>query len=154
MTSFPSSAKTWTALVDGLDQAKAADVNTAYDEITAIENELMQNLFRAGYSYNLTMSNDLTLTDSHKAILYLNPNGSDRIVTLPAGAAGNHAFIITNTAGAANTLTVKTVASETIGTVAQNEAKFFVSNGTVWRQLTTGSAGSGGGDVLEVQVFS
>ena len=35
--SYPTSVKTWTALVDGADYPQADDLNTIYDEITAIE---------------------------------------------------------------------------------------------------------------------
>ncbi len=147
MTSFPTSTKTWTALVDGLDQAKAADVNTIYDEVTAVENELLVNLFRGGYAYSLTMTGNVTLTDSYKAILYLDPNGSARDVTLPAAAAGNHAFIVVNTADAAETLTVKSGAS-TIGTVAQGENKIFISNGSVWKQITSSGTVASASDTV------
>lgn len=44
MTSYPSAIKTWTPLVDGVDEAEAANVNTAYDEITAIETKLGVNV--------------------------------------------------------------------------------------------------------------
>ena len=37
MASFPTSVKTWTALVDASDYPEATDLNTVYDEITAIE---------------------------------------------------------------------------------------------------------------------
>jgi len=37
MASFPTSVKTWTALVDRTNYPQAADLNTVYDEVTAIE---------------------------------------------------------------------------------------------------------------------
>ena len=37
MASFPTSVKTWTALVDASDYPEATDLNTVYDEVTAIE---------------------------------------------------------------------------------------------------------------------
>lgn len=101
-----------------------------------------------------TLADDLVLADTDPILQYLDPGGAARNVTLPAEDPENHNFIIINTADAAETITVMDDDEVTIGTVAQNEAKIFVSNGTVWRQLTTGSAGSGGADILEVQVFS
>lgn len=40
MTEFPTRVKSWTARRDLLDLVVAADVNTIYDEVTAIEQEL------------------------------------------------------------------------------------------------------------------
>jgi len=137
MTSFPASTKSWTALVDGLDQAKAADVNTVYDEVTAIETALMLNLLRGGYSNTETLAAGKTLTDADKPLQFLDTGGVARDVTLPTAAAGNHVFIIVNTADAAETITVKNAAASTIGTVAQGENKIFVSNGAIWKQITS-----------------
>lgn len=41
--SFPSSVKTYTAKVDGIDYVKAADVNSLQDEVNAIETTLNSN---------------------------------------------------------------------------------------------------------------
>ncbi len=41
--SFPGAVKTWTALVDGIDQAQAAQVNSIYDEVSAVETQLLVN---------------------------------------------------------------------------------------------------------------
>jgi hypothetical protein len=38
--SFPAAAKSWTPVVDNVTEAQAVDVNTIYDEVTAIETEL------------------------------------------------------------------------------------------------------------------
>lgn len=40
MTEFPDRVKSWTARRDLLDLVVAADVNTIYDEVTAVEQEL------------------------------------------------------------------------------------------------------------------
>lgn len=47
--SYPSSAKSFTPIVDGTDYPQAADVNEAYDEITAIE----QALVTSGLAHDL-----------------------------------------------------------------------------------------------------
>lgn len=41
MASYPTSVKTWTDRTDGVDEVLAADINTAYAEITAIETQLI-----------------------------------------------------------------------------------------------------------------
>jgi hypothetical protein len=43
MTSFPAAIKTWAARTDTVDDVAAADVNTIYDEVTAIETKLGLN---------------------------------------------------------------------------------------------------------------
>jgi hypothetical protein len=37
---YPTGVKTWVSLIDGTDYPKAADINTLYEEVTAIETEL------------------------------------------------------------------------------------------------------------------
>jgi hypothetical protein len=39
-TQYPTGIQTWTPVADLVDQVKAADVNSVYTEITAIENQL------------------------------------------------------------------------------------------------------------------
>jgi len=148
MTSFPSSAKSWTALVDGLDQAKAADVNTVYDEVTAIETVLLVNLLRGGYANTETLSAAKTLTDNDKPLQFLDPGGAARDINLPAAGATNHLFVIVNTAATALSLTVKDAAASTIGTVAHGENKIFVSNGSVWKQITSSGTVASASDTV------
>lgn len=40
MASYPGAIKSWSALVDNVDLAEAANVNTVYDEVTAVQTEL------------------------------------------------------------------------------------------------------------------
>lgn len=42
--SYPSTVKTWTALVDSTDYPQAAHLNTGYDEVTAIEQGLLNGI--------------------------------------------------------------------------------------------------------------
>lgn len=57
MTSYPTSIKTWTARVDAVDDIMAADVNTIYDEVTALET----NIGLAPRSGNTKSTQGLTL---------------------------------------------------------------------------------------------
>lgn len=43
MAIYPDNIKQWASRTDNVDKVVAADVNTAYDEITAIETELGKN---------------------------------------------------------------------------------------------------------------
>lgn len=101
-----------------------------------------------------TLSSNLVLLDTDPIVQFLDPGAADRTITLPDVSANNHAYIISNTSGSDKVLTVNDESAVEVGVVVAGETKHFVSDGAVWRQLTTGSAGSGGGDVLEVQVFS
>lgn len=40
MASYPGAVKTWTSVIDNASEVVAADINTLYDEVTAIETEL------------------------------------------------------------------------------------------------------------------
>jgi hypothetical protein len=109
----------------------ASHVNDLYDEV-----EL--GTLRGWYSNTETLSGQKDLVDADLPIQYLDPGGSARDVILPVEAVANHSFWIINRADAAETITVKTVGDVTIGTVAQNENKQFVSNGVAWELMTTG----------------
>jgi len=41
--SYPNSVKSWTPVVDDVDTIDAAHMNEAYEEIIAIETELIEN---------------------------------------------------------------------------------------------------------------
>lgn len=90
-----------------------------------------------------SLSGTLTLADSDAPIQYVDPNGAARDVTLPAEASSNHIFIISNTADANETLTVKDDGAATIGRVKQGETKILVSNGTAWKMGTAGPSDTG-----------
>lgn len=81
-----------------------------------------------------TLSGNATLSLGSPNYQRLDPNGANRDVTLPAVTAGAW-FHITNIADAAENLVVKNAGGSTIGTLNQNEAAVFVSNGTVWTHM-------------------
>jgi hypothetical protein len=66
MATYPSNIKSWTPRTDNLDKVVAADVNTAYDEITVIQTELGQGGVRTSewngatqFSTSITVWTDL-----------------------------------------------------------------------------------------------
>lgn len=88
----------------------------------------------------VTLAGALTLTAKSAPLQFLDPGGSTRIITLPAEADSDGlAFIIVNTAGAAEDLTVNDDAAATVGTVAGSvtasaeESGLFFCDGTTWR---------------------
>jgi|TARA_Y100000310_G_scaffold232390_2_gene235218 hypothetical protein len=80
-----------------------------------------------------TLAATHVLVATSPEIQTLDPGGAGRDVTLPAAAVGlvNRRFKITNTADAAEDLTVKD-AADTIITVSQNEVGAVWCDGTTW----------------------
>lgn len=81
-----------------------------------------------------SLSGNKTLSESSPQYQFLNPNGSNRDVTLPA-AVTNLLFIIKNTGSAGNTLTVKDSGGTAIsgGTIANTVVMGFYYDGTSWQ---------------------
>lgn len=83
-----------------------------------------------------SLSATKTLTSTSPQYQFLNPNGSNRDVTLPS-ATTNMLFIIKNTGSAGNTLTVKDSGGSAItgGTIANTVAMGFYYNGSSWQLI-------------------
>lgn len=80
-----------------------------------------------------TLSNNKTLSESSPQYQVLNPNGSNRDVTLPAGITGMQ-FIIKNTGSAGEVLTVKNSGGTAIGNNISNTfAIAYVYDGSAWQ---------------------
>lgn len=80
-----------------------------------------------------TLAGNATLTTASARYQRLDPGGAGRDVTLPAEADSKGlAFLILNTADAAEDLTVKDDGASTVVTISQNEAALVVCNGTSW----------------------
>lgn len=80
------------------------------------------------------LAGNLTIPSSGPALYFLDPNGSDRTITLPALRRGAvHA--ITNI-GAANDLIVKNAAGTTIVTLNNVQGALFICSGAEWKYLT------------------
>ena len=90
-----------------------------------------------------TLSGNKTLVVKHPGMLYLDPGGSGRNITLPAEADSNGLmYIIVNTADNAEDLTVKDDAAATVGVIGQNEIGLLFCDGTTWKSMIT-SVGAG-----------
>ena len=81
------------------------------------------------------LSGNKTLTISDYIIQWLDPNGSDRDITLPAEASSiNLMFIILNTAnGAGEDLVIKNDTPATIATLGPGQCGMFSCDGTNWK---------------------
>lgn len=79
-----------------------------------------------------TMTGAEVFTNETRPIQRIDPGGSARNIDLPVAEHGLW-FLIFNAADAAETITVRlTGAGATVGSVAQNKAGFFWSDGTSW----------------------
>jgi len=83
----------------------------------------------------VTMTGHAILTDTDTIYEMLDPNGSDRDVTLPTPTNGM-AFVLKHI-GVANTLTVKDAGGSAItgGTLTTGEVKTYLYDGTAWQVL-------------------
>jgi len=81
-----------------------------------------------------TLSDNKTIAAGDPQVQFLDPGGSGRTVTLPAEASSTgRLYFIVNTADAAEDLTVKDDAANTIVTISQDEAGLVVCDGTSWK---------------------
>ncbi len=124
MPGFPS----FSQVTDNVDAAEAADVNAIYD---AIDDIVTATPF-AGYANTETLAATKTLVDSDFPIQFLDPDGANRDIELPAEGSDNHAFFIMNTAAAPFNLVVKDDSPATIVTIGQNQSALLISDGTTW----------------------
>jgi len=88
-----------------------------------------------------------TISIDDPQVQYLDANGSNRDVILPAEAISDGSiFFINNTTSASYNLVVKDDGGSTIDTLYQNELKWFACDGTTWK------VGSSGSDDKEIQI--
>lgn len=102
-----------------------------------IERRKSGRLYFGGSGYRETaLSGNDTLTTASERFQRIDPNGGARDVILPAEADSQGlAFLITNTADAAENLVIKDDGAATIVTLNQNESAWVVCNGTVWKHM-------------------
>lgn len=85
----------------------------------------------AGVSF-VTAAGAITLTMASPHLLFLDPDGSNRNVTMPSTNGHGCTWIVVNTAGGAEDLVLKDPAGNTIITVSQNELGIVGTDGTTW----------------------
>lgn len=91
-----------------------------------------------------TLSGNATLSKASHAIQLMDPNGSNRNITLPDVAASKgYIFRIVNTGSGAD-LVVKNAAASTIATISQNQSGYVASDGVTWSGWVSASSFSGG----------
>ena len=83
-----------------------------------------------------TLSADKTLTDSDGEKQFLDPNGTDRRVLLPALGSSNPVFFIYNTGFTAADLIVQSANGATVAIVSSQSALLVVSDGNRWAGFT------------------
>lgn len=107
-------------------------------------NKILGSVWRGDFSNSLTMTTDLTLTDGDTAIQRLNCNGANRVVSLPASAAGNHPFLLINTSASAYALTVKSNDGATTFLILQmGEYEFLMPDGNGSWKILSGAVDDG-----------
>lgn len=89
-----------------------------------------------------TLSGDKTLSETDDGVQVLDPGGAGRNVDLPADDLGLPLYIISNTADAAETLTVRDPDTNTVVSVAQNETALVMNTGSGYISLL-GNASTG-----------
>lgn len=100
-----------------------------------VRNSPIKSEMRAGVMTR-TLAGAFTVGKSFPPMLFLDPGGSTRVVTLPAEADSvGLMFTIVNMADAAEDLTIQDDATGAVATVAQNESAIVVCNGVAWRSL-------------------
>jgi hypothetical protein len=146
--SFPNSLKTWTPVVDTVTDMLGSQINTLYDEVTAIETKLRegddgkflgissgvptwQNVVSESTNVE-TLSTTKTLVATDATWQFLNPNGASRDINLPTGSASCFKFYFKNTGATDFNLVIK-YSSTTLITVRYNSSIVcMVWNGTTW----------------------
>ena len=81
---------------------------------------------------DLAAAKTMVITDAQWQ--FLNPDGENRTIILPAEAISTgYIYYIMNMADAAESITVKDDGGTTVMTVSQNEMGIALCNGTTWR---------------------
>lgn len=128
----------------GLNSAKTG-TGTTRNLVFQIDSVTKAYLDALTFAFNLSgrlepssntesLSANKTLTSTSPQYQFLNPNGSNRDVTLPS-ATTNMLFFIKNTGSAGNTLTVKDSGGSAVtgGTIANTVIMGFYYNGSSWQ---------------------
>lgn len=129
---FPPSIDVFTPdpPVDNFSDVMGNDVGALQDAIIAVQTFLTKTSLSAQFKNVEVLSADKTLVDADFLIQRLDCNGVGRVVKVPAGAAGNHAFWIINSSAGAYALTIKSNNGVTThATVNQNQGVLAMPDG-------------------------
>lgn len=147
--SFPTGVKTWTQVADNTNDVMAADVNTLYDEVTALETELgtdpagtvtdvktrlAQALDGAGNlnfaaAATLTISSGaITPTQNWHAVDTQGAASTDDLETISAGSLTDGFVLFLKAANAARAVTVKHASGA--GNIRTSAGADFILSGT------------------------
>ena len=147
-TNYPSSIDTYTDVVDGSTTVLAAHMNNVQDAMNAVQTELGANVageytdlvtrlsitLQEGKNTNTeTLAGTKVMVDGDFMLQFLNPDGSDREITLPAEADSNHAYIFLNTGSGGGNLIIKNDGGSTIATVENDEVGYLFSDSSQWK---------------------
>jgi len=136
--SYPASLKSFTSKVDNVDDYMAADINSAYDEIVAIETELGANSAFVRTAYDGTLLNGKfvpSVASNNLSVALKGANGSDPSSTNPVRVKINGTWR-TVTAALSVTVNAGTSTFAAGGTeVAAKEIDYFVY--LAWRAASS-----------------
>lgn len=101
--------------------------------VQAADKPAWSNRYPFGGYTATTMTGNATLTSGGStAVQRLNPNGSNRTVTLPAEADSLGLYYFVFHSGTANTIAVQDDTPVTVKTLSAGQCGFFTCNGTAW----------------------
>jgi hypothetical protein len=124
-------------VTDGVTQVLATQYNRVVD-----------SHLRGDAAQTLTMTTNLTLTADDYPLQYLNCNGANRTVTMPAPGSTNHPFWILNTTAATYTLTINNSAAAALAVLEPGVGVLVVSDGTTTKIHDTLPSGGSTGQFL------
>lgn len=91
--------------------------------------------------FTVTLAGNLTLTPDHPPLIFADPGGAGRTITLPAEADSEGLFfIIMNTADALEVLTIEDDTPTTVVTPTQDECAVVFCDGTTWQGFVAAKA--------------
>lgn len=116
------------------------DVTEEYIEsiVRTLKKKINSKLDRHGFNTQILAGN-LTLVVASPKLQFLDANGVNRTITLPAEASSEElVFYFFNLETVAGDLIIEDDAAATIITVSPNESGMVACNGTIWRGMIGG----------------
>jgi hypothetical protein len=103
----------------------------------------LRQMLEAEQSNTTTATGNIVLTDSDKVIQIIDPDGSDRDVTLPAESIDNHGYLLFNVGDGGEIITVKDDAGTEVSKLYAGGVGWFISNGVAWKSAGLGTTNVG-----------